>query len=494
MTTNRPLRVFLCHSSNDKLVVHELYQQLLAKPWIQPWLDEEEIYPGADWSLEIEKAVEASDAILVCLTQGSITKEGYVQRELRKVLDLADYKPEGTLYIFPVRLEKCELPKRLRRWEYADYFAGSRDRAFHRLLVSLKRRADDLKLNYEAPLNDIEEKPDVAKNVIGKTSKSAPKRKRSRKEKTEYEPRRQQPKTEATKTENQPVPHLKPTTEIHKPAPIATPLNKIMLSNGMEFMRVPAGRFLMGSKADNKDAEEDEKPQHTVDIPYDYWMARFPVTNELYNAYIQYIPYGVPFSTSELINAALGNKNKKHPVDGWNNIKDHPVYFVSWKDAVAYCQWLNNLLAGELPSGLVLRLPTEAEWEKAARGTDGREYPWGNTFSIKNCNASSLFSNVFTSGGTTSVKKYSPQGDSPYGCADMAGNLFEWTYSLKREYPYNSSDGRDGEKMPGSLVVVRGGIYTFDARNVRCTSRSAFAIEALGNSIGFRVALAPKFP
>ena len=96
---NRPLRVFLCHSSNDKPAVRELYQKLRAESWIQPWLDEEELYPGQDWNLKLEKAVEAADAIIVCLSKGSITKEGYVQRELRIVLDFADYKPEGTLYI-----------------------------------------------------------------------------------------------------------------------------------------------------------------------------------------------------------------------------------------------------------------------------------------------------------------------------------------------------------------------------------------------------------
>jgi hypothetical protein len=78
---NRPLRVFLCHSSNDKPAVRELYQKLRAEPWIQPWLDEEELYPGQDWNMEIEKAVEAADAIIVCLTKNSINKEGYVQRE-----------------------------------------------------------------------------------------------------------------------------------------------------------------------------------------------------------------------------------------------------------------------------------------------------------------------------------------------------------------------------------------------------------------------------
>ena len=141
---NRPLRVFLCHSSNDKPAVRELYQKLRAEPWIEPWLDEEELYPGQDWNMEIEKAVEAADAIIVCLTKNSINKEGYVQRELRIVLDFADYKPEGTIYILPVRLEECEPPRRLRAWQYADYFEGQRDRAFQRMLGSLKKRADSL--------------------------------------------------------------------------------------------------------------------------------------------------------------------------------------------------------------------------------------------------------------------------------------------------------------------------------------------------------------
>jgi hypothetical protein len=146
---NRPLRVFLCHSSNDKPAVRELYQKLRAETWISPWLDEEELYPGQDWNMEIEKAVEAADAIIVCLTKNSINKEGYVQRELRIVLDFADYKPEGTIYILPVRLEECEPPRRLRAWQYADYFEGQRERALERLLISLKRRADSLGLKME---------------------------------------------------------------------------------------------------------------------------------------------------------------------------------------------------------------------------------------------------------------------------------------------------------------------------------------------------------
>jgi DNA segregation ATPase FtsK/SpoIIIE-like protein len=147
MTANRPLRVFLCHSSNDKPAVRELYQKLRAEAWIEPWLDEEELYPGQDWNMEIEKAVEDADAIIVCLSKGSITKEGYVQRELRIVLDFADYKPEGTIYLLPVRLEECDPPRRLRPWQYADYFEGQRERGIQRLLVSLKKRATSLNLD-----------------------------------------------------------------------------------------------------------------------------------------------------------------------------------------------------------------------------------------------------------------------------------------------------------------------------------------------------------
>src|ERR1700752_679875 len=151
MTTNRPLRVFLCHSSNEKPPVRELYQNLRVETWIEPWLDEEELYPGQDWNFEIEKAVEAADVILVCLSKGSTTKEGYVQREIRIALDYADYKHEGTLYVIPIRLEECEPPRRLRVWQYADYFEGQRERGFQRLLVSLKRRADGLELKFEEP-------------------------------------------------------------------------------------------------------------------------------------------------------------------------------------------------------------------------------------------------------------------------------------------------------------------------------------------------------
>ncbi|NOT06195.1 MAG: SUMF1/EgtB/PvdO family nonheme iron enzyme [Anaerolineales bacterium] len=434
-TTDRPLRVFLCHSSNDKPAVRELYQKLRSESWIQPWLDEEELYPGQDWNMEIEKAVETADAIIVCLTKGSITKEGYVQRELRIVLDFADYKPEGTLYIIPVRLEECEPPRRLRAWQYADYFEGQRERALERLLVSLKRRADSLDLKLETSAQntkEAKEKPIQEEKSIIETPFS---------------------KQEETAKNSFP------------PITSWPPLDKVTLSNGIEFMRMPAGKFLMGSG--NGDA--NETPQHTVDILYDYWMARYPVTNELYNAFAK-------------------AKGIKHPIDGLEKKKDHPVVQIKWTDAMEYCQWLNNFLKAKLPSGLVLRLPTEAEWEKVARGTDGREYPWGNEFDKNKCN-----SDESRTGDTTPVGLYSPHGDSPFGCADMAGNVWEWTHSAYKSYPYSVNDGREDEGGK-NMCVLRGGSYRSEVFYLRCTMRYRNLPDATGGSFGFRVCLAPPLP
>jgi toxoflavin biosynthesis protein ToxD len=450
-TSNRPLQVFLCHSSNDKPAVRALYQKLHAEPWIQPWLDEEELYPGQDWNMEIERAIEETDAILVCLSNNSITKEGYVQREVRIALDYADYKPEGTLFIIPVRLEECKPPKRLLRWQYADYFEGQRERGIQRLFVSLQRRAESLGLKIEfAP--------------AGRISNPTP----------FSTPEQSQAKSLTYKTPAQkPIEQKKPVIEKPKPAPfpqIST--NQKYTKNGflvevirdIEFVRVPAGKFLMGSKNDHKLAYDDEKPQHTVDIHYDYWMARYPVTNGQYNDYVK-------------------ARGIKHPVADWQKKKDHPVVYVSWNDAMAYCQWLNNLLKGELPAGLVLRLPTEAEWEKAARGTDGREYPWGNQFDNNKCNTSEG-----GKGSTTPVGVYSPQGDSPYGCADMSGNVWEWTHSFKKEYPYNANDGRENEKTSGSRVL-RGGSFVGSGKAAYCAYRCVDL--TLFDHLGFRVEASP---
>ena len=113
----RPLRVFLCHAREDKAIVRELYRQLTAEGWMDVWLDSEKLLPGQNWDIEIEKAVEESDIVIVCLSKQAVTKEGYVQSEQSFVLDIARTKPEETIFVIPLRLDECQVPRRLRVWQ-----------------------------------------------------------------------------------------------------------------------------------------------------------------------------------------------------------------------------------------------------------------------------------------------------------------------------------------------------------------------------------------
>ncbi len=214
-----------------------------------------------------------------------------------------------------------------------------------------------------------------------------------------------------------------------------------------EMVLVPAGEFLLGSDPKrDKFAENDEQPQQRLYLP-DYAIARTPVTNAQYAAFVQ----------------ATGHRAPRHWEKGSPppQLADHPVVYVSWHDAVAYCRWLAEV------TGRPYALPTEAQWEKAARGPDGRIYPWGDEFDKSKCNTSE--SGI---GGTTPVGKYSPQGDSPYGVADMAGNVWEWCSSLYKPYPYRADDGRE-EAAAGGLRVLRGGSWRVNREIGRSAYRSS---------------------
>jgi TIR domain len=126
----------LCHASGDKTQVRDLYQRLTNDGFC-PWLDEENLLPGQDWSQEISRAVRSSVVVLVCLSRSSIAKTGYVQKEIKYALDVADEQPEGSIFLIPVKLEDCEVPERLRRWQWVDLFE---ERAYERLLKALRTR------------------------------------------------------------------------------------------------------------------------------------------------------------------------------------------------------------------------------------------------------------------------------------------------------------------------------------------------------------------
>jgi formylglycine-generating enzyme required for sulfatase activity len=229
---------------------------------------------------------------------------------------------------------------------------------------------------------------------------------------------------------------------------------------------IPAGRFLMGSDPrKDKDARENEQPQHTLYLP-DYYLAKTPTTNAQYAVFVE----------------ANGPRSPFHWQDGKPPIgeEDHPVVNVSWHDAVAYCNWLTET------TGKAFRLPSEAEWEKGARGTDGRIYPWGNGWEANRCN-----SRAGGTAGATPVGAY-PQGASPYGLLDMAGNVWEWCHSLHRAYPYVPENGREDLEAEGTRVL-RGGPFYISQRSVRCASRLSFDPASWDFNLGFRVVVAPGF-
>ena len=234
-----------------------------------------------------------------------------------------------------------------------------------------------------------------------------------------------------------------------------------------DWVTIPAGEFWMGSGAADKDADNDEKPIHQVEVP-EFQIARVPITNAQYGIYVAETNVDPPQHWR-------GNR----PPQGK---EDHPVVYVSWHDAQGYCRWLSQKI------GRPVRLPTEAEWEKAARGNaDTRAYPWGDTWDALLCNSDELGL------GDTSPVGFFPAGASPYGALDMLGNVWEWCQSLMEAYPYKAEDGRENLESGGTRVL-RGGSFLYDRRDVRCAFRIDFHPVSRHGDYGFRVVVVSPGP
>ena len=239
------------------------------------------------------------------------------------------------------------------------------------------------------------------------------------------------------------------------------------------FIEIPAGDFKMGSV-------EQERPQHLLTLPT-YFISKYEVTVAQFAAFVEDTGYEADHVPLEA------------PAD-------HPVWRVSWYDAMAYCDWLTRKLRDwtGTPSELVrylrgqrwtVTLPSEAEWEKAARGTDARMYPWGDEDHADR-------GNYGRTGGPRPVGSY-PAGASPYGVLDMAGNVREWTRSLWGfTYPYQPDDGREDLDAPSDTGrVVRGGsFFTPSVRFASAAHRDYLMPDAHSFHGGFRVAVSSSVP
>lgn len=256
-----------------------------------------------------------------------------------------------------------------------------------------------------------------------------------------------------------------------------------------DWVTIPSGDFILGSdRKKDPEALHDEMPQHKLHL-VEYRIARVPVTVAQFTDFVSatgyrtraeqegfaYVWNGTAFDWVEGTNW----QHPRSPNDSVVNRQNHPVIQFSWYDAQAFCRW-----AG-------VRLPTEAEWEKAARGTDGRIWPWGNNPPNNTlCNFDSRV------GGTTPVGSY-VEGKSPYGVLDMAGNIWEWVSSMwgtdenlpDYGYPYDPNDGRENLDEPTAVMRgLRGGAWDQKSSRVRCAFRGRCDPSHSADLGGFRVA------
>ncbi len=508
-TEKRPLKVFLSHAHSDAETVRALYERLTADG-VDAWLDKEKLLPGQDWELEIRKGVRAADVVVVCLSK-VFNQAGYRQKEVRIALDEAQMQPEGTIFIIPARLEECENLESLRKWHWVDLFEED---GYKLLMRALRMRARNIGAELQSKrsaISDIFKKPSAKRQQKQKTGTPRIKKKKAvESEKKSIVPQPKSttssqvkkrkpvktgiivaviglvatiwvaliglggpmvekwfaasPKPTATAALNVPsstvppaalptrtfIPELTPTKMVTLTAtPYPTEISDIDPSGNPIAMRlVPAGEFTMGSK----NGDSDEKPEHQVSLEA-FYLDKYEVTNSLYKACVDAGVCKEPGNTSRY------NKT---------SYENHPVVYVDWNQAKTYCEWRS----GDLPS--------EAQWEKAARGTDGRTYPWGEEIDCNKANYGGCLND------TAEVGSYE-SGRSPYGLYDMAGNVWEWVADwYDSDYYEKSPSSNPLGPNSGQYRVLRGGSWIISENGARASYRNGYNLGSYDFNLGFR--------
>jgi len=493
--SSRPLKVFLCYTHADKARVKQLYDRLV-QDGVDVWMDKENLFGGSNWEYEIRTAVRNCDIFIVCISE-QFTKQyalkRFAQTEVGIALDEAAVKPKDQIYIIPVRLEECKVPKSLSFWHWVDLFD---DDGYERLVRSLNRRIKQLgsmdsEHNSQSNISIVVSGNVEGNIIIGhdntaatginaekarldaeelerqRTAKEQADRKEAERIAREAVEKKPEPKKISPRKINPNIivaiiglvgtiaaalissPMLaglfsrtpEPTgalafTPTKTGTPTATPITD---AKGVTMRLVPAGEFTMGSEA-----YDDEKPIHQVYLNA-FYTDIYEVTNAAYKACVMTGVCDPPQNT----------KSYTHPsYYGNSQYDDYPVIYVEWHQAQTYCEWRGG------------SLPTEAQWEKAARGTDGRTYPWGNGTPDKNMlNYNGNF------GDTSKVGSYE-SGKSPYGMYDMAGNVWEWVADWYDGSYYKSSPSSNplGPNF-GQYRLLRGGSWSVSDNYVRSADR-----------------------
>lgn len=505
METQR--RTFLSYSRANKDFAVKLAKELKAEGF-QVWLDQLDIPPGSRWDVEVEKALVECDIFMVIITQASSTSEN--------VLDEIGYAIDTGKRMLPVLLEKTNVPLRLRRFQYVDFT----DKGFEEGVRSAKNLLRSLIAQPTVPREKTDE---VSEDVPARAQAAQARAEEARRREQEAALERGLPETPSTAvvgTAPQPVPTKSrsrligvlglgalvlivavygtirvfsgltsareidespvegavlptdalpviPNTEeptlTPMPAdtltPAATPTaaSTISDSRGVQMVLVPEGEFTMGSDR----GEPDEQPVHVVHLDA-FYIDKYEVTNKMYKECVD----GGECDPPRQIYFFAENPSRIY--FGNSQFDDFPVVYVDWNMARAYCQWRDA------------RLPTEAEWEKAARGTEGDTYPWGRDLDCQRANHERCVNRTDRAGSYEA-------GKSPYGAYDMAGNVAEWVGDwYSGNYYTNSPRSNPRGPVSGQSRVLRGG--SWPRYDVTTFHRSSFAPTYNTFDIGFRCA------
>ncbi|MEO0986866.1 MAG: SUMF1/EgtB/PvdO family nonheme iron enzyme [Cyanobacteria bacterium J06639_14] len=402
-TESKKVRIFLAHASEDKQAVIKLYKRLKQQGY-EPWLDKMDLLAGQKWREEIPKAIRNSDIFIACLSKQSVAKQGYIQREFRMALNKCADMPPGKIYLIPLRLDDCRIPElrqeeygiNLRDYHWLDYFEED---GFERLVKSIAH-------HFPGPAKAITE----------------------------------------------------PTGELTPERVAATSFN-VNLGNGiqLELVKIPGGKFLMGSPEEEEDSHNSERPQHWVTVPQ-FWMGKYPVTQAQWQA----------VSSLDVVDLELAPNPS-----GFSGDK-LPVERVSWHEAVEFCARLSKHTGDEY------RLPSEAEWEYACRAGTKTPYSFGESISREQVNCNGWHRQ------TTKVGRFPPNA---FRLHDMHGNVGEWCL----DHWHSNYEGapEDGNAWlsddQGAYCVVRGGSWGNYPRYCRSASRDAYNPGYRSSFIGFRV-------
>lgn len=510
------MRLFISYVQNDYSTALTIVD-ILRYSGHEPMFDHR-LLQGSDWQTASSSAIRQCDVFVILLSPKSVESE-WCLWECCEALELG--KP-----VVPVLLQLCDVPPMLQEIQYTDFSGGD-------ILIAVAQLLGGLHYGFltmtEGGSCDLDEQPDYAPDVRrsephppsepavrsimdggavperGPVAANGPPAEHvpdltgfdtSEPESLleigkdivpETDPYHDldaifPPEQTLERAESPPNEPLAPPPTLPEADLVGEPRSTTFPYEPVTVL-IPAGPFLMGSDS-NVDllAAETEMPQHEVTLP-EFRIGKFPVAVGEYWAFMDEGGY---FEQRYWTDAGWAWRVQEHISQPrfWDDEKwtgnDHwPVVGVSWYEAVAYTQWLAEI------TDRLYRLPTECEWEKAARGTDGRLYPWGDDWQDGLCNVA---------GGmwrTTAVGYYSPDGDSPYGVADMSGNVWEWCLTKWRDrYTQPEDNGFSGS----AARCLRGGSWFSQAQDARVTARIRDEPSDWDDHLGFRVACgAPPF-